>query len=198
MQPDDTRFRVKRSCEVCGAPFVARADNIAKGYGRYCSHACANKARVLPEAQRFWALVDKRGPDECWPWLAAIGHGGYGAFTRDGRRQVGAHRMAYELAYGPVPIGKNACHRCDKPSCCNPAHLFSGTDAENIADRDAKGRTQLGERHWLAKLTEDDIRSIRARHAADGVSQTALAAEYGVTQATVSAIILRKTWRYVV
>lgn len=102
--------------------------------------------RVVPTSTRellslrFWAKVDKRGPDECWPWLGATnGNMGHGQLTVAQRRHY-AHRAAWELAHGPIPPGFFVCHHCDNPPCCNSAHLFLGTARDNAQDMVAKGR----------------------------------------------------------
>jgi hypothetical protein len=70
---------------------------------------------------RFWSHVDRRGPDQCWPWLAAtyLGYGRIGIR----KRLFQAHRVAYELMVGPIPDGKHIHHRCENRACCNPAHM---------------------------------------------------------------------------
>jgi len=179
--------------------------------------------RIIPplskqDILRFWPKVRIRGLDECWPWTAGKVASGYGAFylgsRSDGtRRQLSASRIAWTLAHGPVPLGMLVCHHCDNPDCCNPLHLFLGTPADNIRDAARKGRTASGERngshthperlargerHGLAKLTEAQVREIRARYAAGGVSQSQLAREYGMARTTISSIVRRETWAHVV
>lgn len=88
------------------------------------------------QPDRFWAKVDRRGDDECWPWLGAISTQGYG---RAGKRGY-AHRLAYELAVGSIPDELEIRHACDNPPCCNPAHLSVGERWENVRDMLVRGR----------------------------------------------------------
>lgn len=91
--------------------------------------------------ERFWENVDKRGPDDCWEWMAGKEFG-YGYIRREGHKgkMARAHRVAWELTNGPIPKGMCVLHRYDNPGCCNPAHLWLGTLADNNADMAAKGR----------------------------------------------------------
>lgn len=92
-------------------------------------------------AERFFAKVNKRGPDECWEWQARTDKVGYGRFSPDSSRLVAAHRWSYEHATGEtIPEGMLILHSCDNPPCVNPAHLRVGTSADNAADREARGR----------------------------------------------------------
>lgn len=193
-------------CEVCGKSFLPPyAVTAAYWAGRkYCSHACShkgstgkpskNKGRVhKPLDERFWAKVDKREPDECWEWQGARQISGYGylhAGAQAGKRWELAHRLAWFLHAGEEPIDDLVvCHRCDNPPCCNPAHLFLGTRADNNRDRVSKGRSH-------SKLTEVDVREVRHLHA-EGVSAVDIAADFGISFQTVHAIVSRNSWAHI-
>lgn len=190
--------KVARACVVCGQAFLAYPSAIAHGYGNYCSHGCQNRSRAIPLAQRFWKLVDRSNPGGCWPWLAARDKDGYGLVTTTPGTQRVAHRVAYELTYGPFDEALKVCHHCDNPSCCRPNHLFLGTPADNNADMVRKARHPHGIKHGRAKLTEADVRTIRQRYATEHVTQIKLAEDYGVDQTIISDVVLRKSWRHVI
>jgi len=155
----------------------------------------AERIRV-PWTERFWAKVDVRGPDECWPWTAAADRLGYGRINSDGVPLL-AHRCAWILTNGPIPDGMCVCHGCDNPPCCNGRHLFLGTKADNNADMAAKGRAaQRGEGNVHAKLTERDVLAIRRLHGS-GRSQVSIAREFGVAPQTILRVINRLTWAHV-
>lgn len=158
-------------------------------------HDTTPKRRPLED--RFWEKVDKAGP--CWLWTASKDRKGYGRIMRPGGRggPLLATRVSWELHYGPIPDGLFVCHHCDNPSCVRPDHLFLGDQFANMGDCSAKGRMHPGEQNGGAKLTEDDVREIRRRYRAGGISQSALAREYGLCQASVHELISGKTWRHV-
>jgi hypothetical protein len=104
-----------------------------------------------------------------------------------------AHRVAYAEFVGPIPRELNVLHRCDNRLCCNPRHLFLGTDGDNMADKVKKKRHRFGEGVPSHKLTEADVRAIRASNE----HQVVLAKRYGVYQQTISRIRSRETWKHV-
>lgn len=105
---------------------------------------------------RFWSKVDmSRGSDACWPWLDCLNSGGYGYFGTfaDGRiHTYVASRIAFVLAGGVFDDGPLVLHKCDSPSCCNPAHLFAGTHRDNSRDAVAKGRWASGDPSFGARM----------------------------------------------
>lgn len=93
---------------------------------------------------RFWSNVDSSGgPDSCWLWQGPMHPGGYGQ-AWDGRRAIGAHRLAYLITKGAISSGLVILHACDNRRCVNPAHLSTGTQRENMRDKVAKGRQGRG------------------------------------------------------
>lgn len=120
-----------------------------------------------PLAVRLWSHVDTSGgPDACWPWTGGQVHEhGYGTLRVGGyskanpvKHKLYAHRLAWELTNGPIPAGLNVCHRCDNPPCCNPAHLFVGTQRENLQDASHKHRLPgpgtSGDHHHARQQTQ--------------------------------------------
>lgn len=166
------------------------------------------RVKLSPE-EHFWAHVE-RVEGGCWPWHGATARG-YGTFTS---RKLGgtfrANRLAYTFARGPIPDGLHVLHECDNPPCCNPAHLFAGTNTDNVKDCVLKGRNtkmfgasngthtkpetlQRGSAHHQSKLTEDDVRAIRN----DSRSGKYIGADYGVSSVVVNEIKARKSWTHV-
>lgn len=152
-------------------------------------------------ASNFWDHVDKsNGPDACWPWLHYTSQG-YGIIYIDGRPR-GAHRVAYKLAHGTID-GRIVRHSCDNPPCCNPSHLTAGSHKDNTRDMMAKGRAKfwgnkvrLGSAHHKAKLTENDIPTIR-KLISESVPLTEIAKRFNVGPPNIGWIKRGLTWRHV-
>mgnify|MGYP000443963359 CR=1 FL=1 len=144
----------------------------------------------------FWDNVNVGAPDACWDWKYATIRAGYGyRWRRGGEGDRYTHREAYRLTHGEIPDGMFVCHSCDRPICCNPAHLFLGTPADNVHDMVRKQRHAYGERAATATLTEEQVREIRQRWAR-GEQAQCLASEYGVVQMTIYTVVRRKSWRH--
>lgn len=149
---------------------------------------------------RFWAKVDQSG--DCWLWTACRNKGGYGSFAAVARKghahTVLAHRFSWAIHNGPIPDGLDVLHRCDTPACVNPAHLFLGTDVENVADKFNKGRQAdvRGEGNGRAILAAEDVQAIRQRHKA-GESYRVLGIAYGVTKIAIAKIVRRENWAHI-
>lgn len=140
---------------------------------------------------RFWSKVNKSG--KCWLWTGASYKDGYGKFRFRGQTWS-AHRVVWVLVYGEIPEGMDVLHIvCDNPPCVNPDHLKLGTRAENNADRAGKGRNdcKAGERNPRVKLTEEQVRAIRA----STDTQRAWAERLGVSPSTVQAVRSGRNWR---
>lgn len=149
-------------------------------------------------ARRLANGLDSAPDDQCWEWTRVCNQCGYGQLRVAGR-MVYAHRLAYELGVGPIPVGMHVLHRCDNPRCINPAHLAIGTRSQNMKECSERGRARIprtvkcGEENGASKLLEVDVRSIR-RLLAQGRTQQEIADRFGVTQRTISDIKLGKKW----
>ena len=153
--------------------------------------------------QRFLAKINHQGPlhpelGNCWIWTAKSNCQGYGTIFMEGHKMVRAHRLAYVLAKGPIPNDICVLHKCDNPSCVNPAHLFLGTHAENMQDKKLKGRNRVpfGERHSSCKLTAAQVVEIRIC-IESGETQREVARRFNVSQPAVRNIYHRKTWKHI-
>lgn len=166
------------------------------------------------QVDNFIAKQGRRGETECWIWEAGKCSDGYGAFTI-GKDSVTAHRVSYQLHFGPIPMGICVLHNCpngDNRACTNPNHLWLGTHLDNMRDMERKGRgnhpsgdrngkrtkpecVKVGEACNLTKLTEKQVREIRAL-SDQGRTRVEVSRMFGVTPECISSIALRVSWKH--
>jgi hypothetical protein len=154
------------------------------------------RVRRVSLQERFWRSVDKRDAAECWLWTGGLNRLGYGVTSRKSVI-LRAHRVSYELHFGPIPAGMHVLHSCDNRRCVNPAHLRTGTHKDNMRDRALRKRTFLaqGELSKTAKVTAEQVLEIRRKRAA-GIGPVELGREYGLRYNSIWNITTRRTWRH--
>ena len=143
--------------------------------------------------RNFWSKINKT--DTCWLWQGAISSKGYGRMRQDGKH-ISTHRYIFKMAYGEIPDGLFVLHDCDTPACVRPAHLFLGTQQDNIDDMINKGRKAIGSKVNSSKLKESDIPTIRKR-LNNGEISSDIAIDYGVTSNAIAQIKTGKTWKHI-
>lgn len=172
---------------------------------RHAKHGDVNfrhtKTLSLPE--RFRLKYKPCKETGCWNWTGGLNKSGYGTMAPTEFGTL-AHRISYGLNVGPIPKGNGThgtcvCHKCDNTKCVNPDHLFLASNAENVADRDAKGRHNplRGSANGMAKLTEKQVREIRLMYPCEGVFLRHVAERYSITTTTVSDVVNRKIWKHI-
>lgn len=146
---------------------------------------------------------------QCWEWNGGKSHHGYGVCCRPSRKGSRmAHRVSWEVFVGPIPSGLNVLHRCDNPPCCNPAHLFIGTQQDNVDDCISKGRFSRkdctpyenrarGETLKKSHLKASDIREIRKLYKPWVFGMLKLSHKFGVSKQSIEAIVKRRVWKHV-
>ena len=136
-------------------------------------------------------------PGGCVEWGGSIQSDGYGTATFRSKFWL-AHRLAWTLTNGPIPVGMCVCHKCDNPRCCNPNHLFLGSHSDNMADMRRKGRRKgvnTKERNGRARLSEEQVAMIRSLYKRGEVRQVDLAARFSISQCMISAIVRGVNWK---
>ena len=155
--------------------------------GRTTAFGRDGVGRPLPLVDRR-LLGDVRVDDKgCWVWTASRLKSGYGVIALT-RGEKLAHRASYARFVGPIPKGKQVCHKCDNPPCCNPDHLFLASQRENLWDMVSKGRDSKPG----ARLTPEQVTEIRTRKTR---GPTRLAREYGVSISHIHRILKHEAWK---
>lgn len=178
---------MRSTCAVSGPQIDHLADMLA------------DPAWRLNVERRFWPKVIKpEGFEACWPWGGASrDRHGYGNFKIRSYQLARAHRVSYALYYGRSPGAMLVCHHCDNPKCVNPTHLFLGTVQDNSDDMVRKGRAakmdMRGERNHAAKLDDQAVARIRDLINA-GLTNKAIALQFGVTHQLISRIRRGRSW----
>jgi hypothetical protein len=170
-------------------PSAAQSAALRKG-------PAAKRAKAEGRLLYLKTAIAAHNSDECLIWPFGKMTGGYGRCYFE-RGRVRAHRLAFYFTYGrwPAPLAR---HTCDNPPCFNPRHVIEGTDADNAADREKRNRTKKGEALPQAKLTENQVREIRAECMARiGTEYRRLAAKYNVSPMLIGMIVRRDIWKHV-
>lgn len=193
------RKNIAYGCAVDGCPnkLVARGW-CGKHYCRWLDTGDPLRGRRVREGEtpesRFWDLVDKRGPDECWEWQGHRDRKGYGKANRNSRGWL-AHRLAWMLANGREPQ-LLVLHSCDNPPCCNPKHLREGTAKENTQDAIERGQMQRGERNGRARLTTETVKEMKNLYR-QGSTIRMVAGVFGITYKNAQDVQSGRTWKHV-
>ncbi len=165
----------------CGGKKIVRGASLRKGEVQSCGCSYCAGADVLDKIRRR-VVVNANG---CWEWRRQQRQG----------QATGRHRKVWTLVHGPIPDGLFLCHKCDFPPCCNPDHLFLGTQLDNMRDAAQKDRISHGQAHYKAKLTVEKAAVLFRRFHQDGEGYVALARIFGIGKTTALAVIERQTWR---
>lgn len=153
--------------------------------------------KAMPLKDRFMKHVFPEPNSGCWLWVGFVGGNGYGGIRQTGpdEKSRTAHRVSWEIHFGPIPPGLCVLHKCDVRSCVNPQHLFLGTKKDNTQDSLAKGRFTTGEVNGWSKLTDESVMSMRRRRKL-GEKIRDLASEFGVCYETARRVLAGERWKH--
>lgn len=156
----------------------------------------AHGSIVPSRYDRLVALLAQPWGEKCILWDGSVMSTGYGEVRANHKSEL-THRVACRLAHGAPPAGlSQVAHSCGVRRCVNPNHLRWTNQSGNEADKVTHGLSNRGERCGTHKLSEAQMREVRERYAAGGITQKKLGAEFGIKQQGVSNIVTRKTWRH--
>ena len=190
-------------CSVDGCERSSLARGLCKmHWTRWSRHGdplvSLHRPRGLSEEEVFqWFMLGDPPTEGCWDWRSSVSQG-YGQFSMPGRHVL-AHVVSHRIYNHHDPLTDEkpfVLHSCDRGICCQPRHLRAGSSPENVLDAVERGRNAFGQRVPQSRLTDESVIEIRRRYREDGVAQGILAEEFGVTQTTISCVVLGKTWRH--
>lgn len=172
---------VRCACLYCETVFYTQPSHIARGEGKFCSRTCYGKSLQRTDEQLFLTKIQKT--ETCWLWTGKRNRNEYGVT----HHYKLAHRLSWEMHFGPIPNQMSVCHKCDNPPCVNPEHLFLGTMKENMDDKVSKGRQ-------FKKLTTKLVKEIREQYKPGKIRMKDLAIKYKVSTSLISIVIRREVW----
>lgn len=185
----------------CGEKKILKTGNVTLGITKSCGCLRSIYREDYDEDMKEKLLnsVDIM-PNGCWIWNKALHRQGYGHFPYK-RKLMLAHRLSWILFKGKISEEILVCHNCpggDNPSCCNPDHLFLGTDRDNSIDAFKKGLIirKKGSAHYFSKLTEKDIKKIRELKKLNFTHQS-IGEKFGIAKSTVTGILNGRSWKHV-
>lgn len=207
-----SRIARVKACRFCKKDFIVdwRLGKKGAEKRKYCGTECQRlgaigrkndpaKLRTSLE-KRFWAKVDKKGLDECWPWTGQKTPLGYGHIMYLNKLRI-ATRIMWELVHGYEPVGLEMCHKCDNPPCVNPNHIFAAIHKEHFRDALRRGRDsgmfKAGTQHRLAKLTAEDVKQIRSLYVPFEFGCRKLAKRFNVSDETIRRIVINDSYKEV-
>lgn len=185
---------IPRVCERCKTSFVQLwTSNNPRLVRRFCSVDCRNKSRMVPAVERIRRRLGPPTEGGCVIWPGGTNGDGRAIVKVETPRKVMAlaSRILWEAEHGPIPFGMGVLHTCDNPRCLALPHLFLGTQTDNMRDCVRKGRC------GIAKLTPEQVVTMRGRVAAGELTPAEAAKEYAISLTNTKVILSRKTWREV-
>ncbi len=152
-----------------------------------------NSKKNKPED--VWKRINIKNDSECWEWQGSLVNNRYGKMIIDCKYYL-THRVVYELTYGNISDSLLVCHHCDNPKCCNPKHLFLGTQQDNVNDKIKKNRQPKGKSIGSSKLTSDNVLEIRRLYINGSYTFKKLGVLFNVDRKNISSIVYNKTWKH--
>lgn len=145
---------------------------------------------ILKERIQNSVSIDEKG---CWLWMGSKHRQGYGNI-RFKKKYGLTHRVTWEIYKGEIPTGMKVCHKCDMPSCCNPEHLFLGSQKDNVNDSQDKGRWKIGNPPRRNKLNYEQVQEIKSLNE-EGMTRKQIEKKFGISPTCVAKILTGISWK---